>query len=239
MALNLVYLETQKPIKFNQMFIYQITLDEILEYGMEEYNMLLLPFLLDIDDLNIPEDILAQNISIFDILTLHNENLSMLLDSISFFCKTDKIGFDEQKQIFYIGDGYIDKNNFEDFSKIILETNSKQKTQKEKPPKNMTARQKDIWDKLQEGRRRAMKKSQVDLFDLINVCQFGGDYYIPIDDISQWTLWNISRCYKTILGKSSFRELFDIYCVTGEEKLIKNHHWTDLIKVDDEKNGKE
>lgn len=239
MVLNLVYLETQKPIKFNKIPIYQITLGEILEYGMEEYNMLLLPFLLDIDDLNIPEEILTQDINIFDILTLNDETLSMLLDGISFFCKTDKIGFDEQKQTFYIGDGYIDKNNFVDFSKVILESNSKQKVQKEKPPKNMTERQKDIWDKLQEGRRRAMEKSQIDLSDLINVCQFGGDYYIPMDDILQWTLWNISRCYKTILGKSSFRELFDIYCVTGEEKLIKNHHWTDLVKVDDGKNGKE
>lgn len=235
MELDLVYLEAQKPIKFNDISIYQITLNEILDYDMEKYNMLLLPFLVDIDDLDIPEEVQIQDINIFDILTVNNENLSMLLDSISFFCKTNEIAFDEQKQTFYIGNGYIDKNNFADFSKIILESNSKQKVQKEKPPKNMTPRQKDIWDKLQEGRRRTMEKSQIDLSDLINVCQFGGDYYIPMDDILQWTLWNISRCYKTILGKSSFRELFDIYCVTGEEKLIKNHHWTELIKVDDRK----
>ena len=233
MELDLVYLEAQKPIKFNDILIYQITLDEILDYNMEKYNMLLLPFLVDVDDLNIPEEV--QDINIFDILTVNSENLSMLLDSISFFCKTNEIAFDEQKQVLYIGNGYIDKNNFADFSKVILESNSKQKVQKEKPPKNMTARQKDIWDKLQEGRKRAMEKSQIDLSDLINVCQFGGDYYIPMSDILQWTLWNISRCYKTILGKSSFRELFDIYCVTGEEKLIKNHHWTELIKVNDRK----
>ena len=233
MELDLVYLEAQKPIKFNDIPIYQITLDEILDYNMEKYNMLLLPFLVEVDDLNIPEEV--QDINIFDILTVNSDNLSMLLDSISFFCKTNEMAFDEQKQVLYIGNGYIDKNNFADFSKVILESNSKQKVQKEKPPKNMTARQKDIWDKLQEGRKRAMEKSQIDLSDLINVCQFGGDYYIPMSDILQWTLWNISRCYKTILGKSSFRELFDIYCVTGEEKLIKNHHWTELIKVNDRK----
>lgn len=235
MELDLVYLEAQKPMKFNNIPIYQITLDEILEYGMEKYNMLLLPFLVDVDDLDIPEEVQSQDINIFDILTVNSENLSMLLDSISFFCKTDKIGFDEQKQTLYIGDGHIDKNNFADFSKIILESNSKQKVQKEKPPKNMTEKQKDIWYKLQEGRRRSAEKSQVDLSDLINACQFGGDYYIPMNDILQWTLWNIARCYKAILGKSSFRELFDIYCVTGEEKLIKNHHWTDLIRVNDRK----
>jgi hypothetical protein len=235
MELNSIYLETQKPIKFNDILIYQITLDEILEYDMDKYNMLLLPLLIDVDDLDIPDEFINEDLNIFDILTANEANLSMLLDTINMFCKADSIAFNEEKQILYIGDGYIDKNNFEDFAKIILESNSKQKTQRERPPKHMTDKQKDIWEKLQAGRKRAMEKSQVDLSDLINICQFGGDYYIPMDDILQWTLWNISRCYKTILGKSSFRELFDIYCVTGEEKLIKNHHWTELIKVDDRK----
>lgn len=238
MDLNLVYLEAQKPIKFNDILIYQITLDDILDYDMEKYNMLLLPFLIDVEDLDISDEALKQDLNIFDIFTLNQEGFSVLLDSISFFCKTNEIRFDEQKQTLYIGDGYINKDNFADFAKIILESNSKQKIQKEKPPKNMTPKQKDIWEKLQAGRKRAMEKSQIDLADLINVCQFGGDYYIPMDDILQWTLWNISRCYKTILGKSSFNELFDIYCVTGEEKLIKNRHWTDLIKVDDGNNEK-
>lgn len=235
MDLNLVYLEAQKPIKFNDILIYQITLDEILEYDIEKYNMLLLPFLIDVDDLNIPEEVPVEDLNIFDIFTLNQDSFAILLDSISFFCKTNKVSFDEQKQTLYIGDGYINKDNFADFAKIILESNAKQKIQKEKPPKNMTDKQKDIWEKLQAGRKRAMEKSQIDLSDLINVCQFGGEYYIPMEDILQWTLWNISRCYKTILGKSSFSELFDIYCVTGEEKLIKNHHWTELIKVNDRK----
>lgn len=207
---------------------------------MEKYNMLILPFLVDIDDLNIAEGNLSENINIFDILVFNKDNLSMLLDGISFFCKTDKIIFDEQKGVLYIGDGYIDKNNFEDFSKIILESNSKQKVKKEKPPENMTEKQKEIWEKLQKGRQRALEKSQIDLADLINICQFGGDYYIPMRDISQWTLWNIARCYKTILGKSSYQDSFDIYCVTGEEKLIKNRHWSDLIKINNDENiGKE
>ena len=77
--LNSVYLETQKPIKFNNIIIYQISLNEILDYDMEKYNMLLLPFLVDIDDLNIPDEIQIQDMNIFDILTLNEANLSMLL----------------------------------------------------------------------------------------------------------------------------------------------------------------
>ena len=225
----------QKPINFNNIIIHQASLNDILEYNIDKYNMLLLPFLLDISDFEISSDLLTQEINIFDILILTEETFKMLLNSISFFCKTDEIRFDEQKGIFYIHDGYIDRENFAEFADIILKMNAKHKIEKEKPPENMTQKQKDIWEKLQQGRKRAEEKSQVDLTDLINVCQFGGDYYIPMNDIFSWNMFNITRCYKTIIGKSSYQDTFDIYCVTGEEKLIRNRHWTELIKIDDTK----
>ena len=232
-----VYLEAQYEINFNDIFIYQASLKDILDYDIDKYNMLLLPFLLDIDDFDIPNEFLIQGMNIFDILICDERTFKMLLDSISFFCKTNKISFDEEKRVFYIHNGYIDRNNFEEFSNIILTINSKKKVKKEKPPKNMTPKQQDVWRKLQEGRQRAEKKAQIELFDLINTCQFGGEYYIPMHDILQWTLWNITRCYNTILGKSTFQESFEIYCVTGEDKLIQNRHWTDLIKLNN--NNKE
>ena len=230
-----IYLITQKQIKFNDITIYQPSLNKIIEYGIDDYNMLMLPFLLDIDDFEGLEKHTDGDIDIFDILTLTQESLSILLDSISYFCKTEEISFDEDKRVLYIGDGYIDRNNFKEFSEIILKINAKQKTKKEKPPKDMTEKQRDIWEKLQQGRQRKLEKSQIELCDLINICQFGGEYYIPKDDILEWTMWNIARCYKNIIGKSNFKESFEVYCVTGEEKLIKNQHWTDLIKIENNK----
>ena len=227
------YLVSQKQIKFNNITIYQTPLNDILDYGIDEYNMLLLPFLFDIDSFDIPNDLIAQEMNIFDILILAEDTFSMLLNSISFFCKTQEIAFDEQKGVLYVCDGQIERNNFAEFADIILKMNAKQKPEIEKPPANMTKKQEEIWRKLHEGRQRAIAKSQIDLSDLINVCQFGGNYYIPFNDISQWTMFNITRCYKTIIGKSSYQDTFDIYCVTGEEKLIKNRHWTELIKIDD------
>ena len=229
-----VYLETQKPIKFNDIIIYQPSLDEILEYDIDKYNMLILPFLLDKDDFEFVDNSLIQNVNIFDILIL-KDNLEMLLESISFFCKTNEIGLNEQKGVLYIGNGFIDRNNFSEFAEIILQLNAKQKPEKEIPPANMSEKQKEIWEKLRAGRQRTFEKSQIDLSDLINICQFGGQYFIPMSEILQWSLFNISRCYKAIIGKSNYQDLFDIYIVTGEEKLIKNQHWTDLIKLNNNK----
>ena len=118
-----VYLETQKPIKFNDIIIYQPSLDEILEYDIDKYNMLILPFLLDKDDFEFVDNSLIQNVNIFDILIL-KDNLEMLLESISFFCKTNEIGLNEQKGVLYIGNGFIDRNNFSEFAEIILQLNA-------------------------------------------------------------------------------------------------------------------
>ena len=231
----MIYLETQKPIRFNGLDIYQFSLNDILDYDMDRYNMMLLPYLLDVDDFDINDKSLLDNINIFDILVYSEDFFKLLLDSVRFFCKTNQISFDEQKGVLYINDGYLDRNNFSEFSEIILKINAKNKPEKEIPPRDMTEKQLDIWNKLQKGRKRKLEKSQIDLSELINICQFGGDYYIPIEDILKMNMWNIARCYKSIVGKSSFNESFDIYCVTGEEKLIKNRHWTDLIRVDDNK----
>lgn len=240
---------TQKPIYFNGIKIIQPTLDTIInDFGMEKYNECLLPFVIDLDFFDISDELKEQyNINnVFDILVL-DSNISLLLNSIEIFCGTKPMSFDTKNKRLYIGDtstdnfdvnsNYLDSNNFNDFADIILKINSKTKPQKEIPPKNMTAKQKDIWNKLQAGRKRHAEKSQIDLADLINTCEFGGDYYIPMSNILNWTLWNISRCYQAILGKSNYKDAFSVYCVTGEKDLVKKH-WSDLISIDDKEQNK-
>ena len=126
----LIYLELQKQIQFNKIDIYQPSLNEMLDYGIDEYNMLLLPFLLDVDDFDILDNNIIKNMNIFDILILNEATLTMLLNSISFFCKTDEIRFDEQKSVLFINDGFINRDNFDEFANIILQINAKSKEKK-------------------------------------------------------------------------------------------------------------
>lgn len=226
---------TQKPIIFNGITITQPSLNMILDnIGMDKYNEILFPFVADLDILDVPDEIREQY-NIFDILTM-DSNIELLLNSISIFCNIEEARFDTKSKRLYIGDndGYLDCNNFKDFADIILKINSKTRPKVEKPPKNMSEKQRDIWEKLQAGRKRQAEKSQISLSDLINTCEFGGTYYIPKETILTWTLWNISRCYQAILGKSSYGDAFSIYCVTGDKDLVKKH-WTDLISIDDRK----
>lgn len=248
---------TGLSIYYQGIEIRQVPLAEILQMGMDQYHLRLLPFLLSLEDFTLPapgtgrggepgppeqetppamadsapaaqEPALA--LSLFDIFTME-QNLPALLDSLSLFCGEQEFAFDTASGRLQIGDGFLDRHNFAGFAEIILRTNAKEKTKTEKPPAFKNDRQRDIWEKIQAGRRRKAQRQRVELYDLINVCQFGGPYYIPMQEILSWSLWRISNCYQSILGGSAYRDNFQIYCVTGEKEIIENKHWTDLIKI--------
>lgn len=219
---------TGRNINFNGMNIIQKTISEILDFGMDNYNKLLFPFILDIENFNITKDI--NTVSIFDILIL-DSNIEIFLNSLKYFCDVNKIQFDEHIKRIYIQNGYLDRNNFEEFSNIILEINGKVKPKHKKPPVFKSKKHQDIWNKIQEGRKRKAEQNKVELCDIINVCEFGGDYHIPMSEIMSWSLWKVINCYKNILEKQSYKDSFEIFLVSGDKNIIENKHWIDRIKI--------
>ena len=231
--LNL-YLKVQKPIKFYDVcIINQPSFEEILDYGTEEFEKLLLPYSITID--NISEDLTDEQkkgLTNFDLLLSSKEFVFYLLISLEFFCKSEIIDFDEIEGISFKGfKGKLNRNNFDELAEIILNICSRERPKVEKKI-FANERQKDIWEKLQEGRKRNAKKNELKMEDILNICEFGGKYYIPIEEIMKWSIWRIINCYKTITGISSYENSFDIFLVSGENKLIEGKHWTELIKID-------
>ena len=126
----------------------------------------------------------------------------------------------------------INSTNFDDISNIILKINANKKAVVEKPPENMSERQRDVWNKLQEGRRRDVKKNEVHIYDILNVCEFGGDYYIPIETIYNWSLWRIMNCYKARVGLKSYDDNLQIALVSGDGKSISGeNHWHQQLMI--------
>ena len=128
----------------------------------------------------------------------------------------------------------IDKNNFDDICEIIMKLNGKDKIKVEKPPKNMSERQRDVWEKLQAGRKRESEKNNVHIYDMINVCAFGGYYHIPIDEIDTWSLWEIMNCYKARVNIKTYDDSLKICLVSGDAKSISDkNHWHHKLMVRD------
>lgn len=219
---------TQDPILFNEIIIYQPTFNDIKKYGTEQFNQLLLPFSLTFDILNISEEE-QQNKNLFEDIILKDEMLfGLLILSLQYFCKTEDISFVENG--IKVNEWILNKDNFDEFGEILLQICAREKMKIEKPPVFKNERQRDIWEKLQEGRRRSQKNEELQFYDILNIVEFGGKFHISIEIIKGWTLWRIMNAYKSIIGRDNYDSSFSIFLISGEQKLIEKH-WTQQIKV--------
>lgn len=126
----------------------------------------------------------------------------------------------------------INSSNFDDISNIILKINANKKAVVEKPPANMSEKQKDVWEKLQEGRRKDSKKNDIHIYDILNICEFGGEYHLPIETICNWSLWRIMNCYKARIGWKSYDDNLQIALVSGDSKGISGeNHWHQQLMI--------
>ena len=229
------YLVTQKPIPFENILIHQLSFEEILNFGIEQFNQLLIPYLLTIDILDIPKKDKI-NLDLFEDIILKDSSLLIsLIYSLQLFCKIDDIDILEDG--IKIDNFILNKNNYEDFSNIVLQICVREKLKLEKPPrfkaKEGTEEYEEAlrrWNNLQEGRKRNAEKNTLQIYDVLNICEFY-DYYIPIETIVKWTLFKIMQCYKVKIGVSNYRDNFSIYLVAGDKKIIENNHWLEQIKV--------
>ena len=112
--------------------------------------------------------------------------------------------------------------------------NGKNKIVIEKPPKNMSARQKDVWEKLQAGRKRDAEKNRLHIYDMINICEFGGNYHIPISEIETWTLWKLTRCYNSITGIKEYNDSLKIGIANYDLSSVqKDNYWIKKMMIRD------
>lgn len=223
--LNLVL---QEPIIFQGVTIYQPTLEEIMQYGVDEYNNLLIPYSLSWDLLGVSEEE-RHGIKYFDLIISNEYSYQVLIQSLIYFCRTDSIEFTEMG--IRVGNGIITRDNFDEFGDIILKISAKEKPKEEKLPDN--PKQREIELKLREARARCKPKNEFQLYDIINNVRYGGKYYIPLDEIKQMTLWSLSNAFNAKVGLSAYDANFSIALVVGDKNnTLEENHWTKILKID-------
>lgn len=229
----------QQPINYNGLLFYPISLDEISEkIGLDKFDDILYPFLMNKECINLPEEVL-NNLDLFEDFILETEAmLSSVVIILHLFCKCEDIRIGEDKSLILLfGEDThfeINKDNFDDISEIIMQINGKKKIKVEKPPKNMSDRQKDIWHKLQEGRKKDAEKNALKFYDILNICEFGGNYHIPQSTIGTWTLWKIMNCFSTRVDLKVYDDNVILVPATHDGKPISgDNHWIKKLMIRD------
>ena len=240
---NNYYLDlvTMDIIKYQGVSIYPISFKEIKEtIGYEVFSQCMFPFCITKDYIEYVNNCELDNtFNLFEEIILKDKDMVKLVSIIlSIFCKPEHIYADD-KGIMLCDDKdnvmfVLNRDNFEEFSEIILKLNGKSKLKVEKPPKNMSNRQRDVWEKLQAGRKREEKKNEVHFYDILNVCEFAGQYRIPISEIESWTIWKILNCYNAKIGLKSYDDSLAIGLVAHDLKDIQgNNHWLKKLMIRD------
>lgn len=234
-------LKRQVPINYQGLLIYQPTFGYICdEIGLDNFNHLMLPFVISKENINIDESDM-DNIDLFEDIILKDKTMLVALVTIlKYFCKYDDVEFiDNGKAMSLIFNEkepfVISKSNYEDLFEIIRKISGKEVFQVEKPPKNMSKKQREIWEKLQTGRKKDQEKNQVHIYDMLNVCEYGGNFRISQSELDQMTIWSINNCYKAIVDMKTYNDGLKIATVSGDGKSISgNNHWHHKLMIRDQ-----
>ncbi|HDX9663353.1 TPA: AMP-binding protein [Bacillus cereus] len=234
----------------SQTYVYQPTMKEVVDMGEDYFQRLTMPFTLTTEAFFTGadnEEELVGKWSIFELFFLRMEEGTTILDkpvfngedalevlkqSLSYFLRADDIQVLVQRSKIIVNKAYlIDKNEFENLRKIVQEALGRKDIEVEKPPKNMTQRQKDIWEKLQKGRRRKAEKDAIHIQDIANYVSFGGTSYISPKEIDEMTYYQFYNAYKSIVGMDSYRTGMQYKLSQKFDVKDTVKHWMETLKI--------
>ncbi|REK76308.1 hypothetical protein [Paenibacillus paeoniae] len=231
----------EDSVSINQVGVLKFpTVRDYVKLGEEKYTTYLYPFRLSLDIFDIqPEH--KDNISLFDLffiptltVTLGSRKLTyleLLVESLQFFFNEDVKCLMESFSIRIGQQGMIDRNNFDEVTRSILEITNMEKIKVEPPPEFKSDRHKDIYHKIMEGRSRRSTKDELNMATVINTVMHGSRSFIPYESIKNMTLNQLLNSYKTILEIDSFFINFKQALVGADTKKIDLTHWANKIKL--------
>jgi len=223
-----------KPINFhNVCTIYPIEVTDYVE-DSEYYSSLYLSYVLTKEVLSEEVKRKYENLTMFEIILLDKNYIELLITSLQLFCKTNNVRLvieDNQPQLYFDDNKFsLNKNNFEEFSKIILFSGVKSKYKPKEIPTFETPEGYERWKNYEAQREKNAPKEDESLSSIINVVQIGGNYYIDSEVIKHWSVWKLMNEYSSIIGRDSYEKQYSQYLVSGDNKNIKEH-WSELLKI--------
>lgn len=164
-----------------------------------------------------------------------NESVSLLNAKDLKYNNIVDLGYNDDilSQIHYIvveNGGLIDRENFDDIANVILKINFTKKSEIKPEPEFKNDRQRDIYNKIMEGRKRKSEKETDTFNDITRVVQFGGKSFISYNEIEEFTIYQLMDAYVSILSIDSFNINFGQYQAGVEPNKLDLEHWVNKMK---------
>lgn len=221
------------PIHFHDICtIYPFTVSDAIHYFEKGTSTeMFLPFLLTKDIINAP----FRQYSLYQIVLSDSKLFQSFSETLRFLCRTENIKINPKTLDITIDNnpGYLNSAAFDELSDIISTMVCMEKIHKTEKqiPKFETPEGYERWKKLQNQREKNhTADDEIHIYDIINCVQFGGNYYIPDEEILKWSYWKLIHASKTISLLKNYDFTCNAYLQCGDKALIEKH-WSELIKL--------
>ena len=231
------YLISGLPIRWQGEKIHQPSIKEILEYGESEFSNLATPFVLTKELLGVPEDDTEFSMYAYVLYITHFREA--FFDALSFFMKIDKeedikiYQSENNEAIIVIKERtMITKENFDELGDIVLKICMMKRQKPEKMPEFKNDRQRDIYMKIMEGRRRKSAEESMSLADIINSVCHGGKSFIPYREVIEMTMYQLYNSFGSIITMDTYDREYRQYIGGADpEDLDIKIHWSQKLKI--------
>lgn len=215
-----------EPIPLDDIFIYPISIKQIAKFGYKQYNQALKILCISRQEI---KDLIGEDISPFEFLRVNmifDLSIEKLLSKLlSLICK-NKVLFSDEKQAFTIGNGLLNKNNFNTFVDIIREQNCIIAGNIDEKPCNEKA--KLILEKRRKARNKLMKNSHAEenlsIYDLVNIVSVGMN--LSINRVMEYSIYQLSSQFQRLMAKENYYVNILALIHGASKNNIDLKHWT-------------
>ena len=157
------------------------------------------------------------------------EILQLLKESVDFIFRC-KSTIDYQYNAIIIDENrIIYRDNFESIREIILLTNACNKFEIEEEPTFENERQKDIYEKLKNGRQKSSESNRMSLKRLINITMVYTNYLIN-DKIQEMTMFQLYNTYSSFSVKDGYELNMSYVPIVADTSKLDLEHWSNKLK---------
>lgn len=228
-----------KPISFENSLIYQPTVDSIDDITEDKFNQLTLPFSMNLDVVNIPQEY-KQDLKIYDLFFVPSilnvsgtDMILFLFEGLRFFFKTEEVILNDDNSINIDNKTLIDRDNFEELQDIILKISCSKKAEIPKEKMFENERAKRIHDNLQKQRelyrqRSGEKENNSILPTVINEL-IHEDSDFTYENIGNKTMWQSMNSLAIMRIKDEYKTNIMLVSNMTDSSKMNLSHWKERI----------
>lgn len=132
--------------------------------------------------------------------------------------------------VFKISDKqYITRLNYEKICSLVLKTNSCEKSKREDDPIFENDRQRDIYYKLQDGRKRINDKNKLGIKQVLNITMVYTKYQMN-DKLKEMTIYQLFNTYSSLSLEDGYKLNLTYVPIVADIKKLDLEHWSTKLK---------